>query len=160
MAGDIRLLGKLMATAATANKVADDYINRLNRIGKQNSSKSRVSVFYQVWDRPLLTVNGEHLISHVISLCGGENVFADIKTFVPQVNVESVLEKNPQAIIVGMNEERKEWLVEWQQWTGLQAVQNKHVYPINADLIVRHTPRILLGAEILCQHFDDVRNSQ
>ena len=157
VATSLKQLGKLMATTGTADQAAEDYLHRLNRIRKDNIAKAKVSVFYQVWNQPLLTINGEHLISDVIQLCGGENVFADVKTFVPQVNVEAVIERNPQVIVVGMNDDRQDWLDEWQQWKELIAVKKHHVFPINADLIVRHTPRVLLGAEILCKCLDDVR---
>ena len=37
-----------------------------------------VSVFYQVWRQPLMTINGRHLIDDIINLCGGRNVFAGL----------------------------------------------------------------------------------
>ena len=48
-------------------------------------------VFYQIWHRPLLTVNGAHMISDVIALCGGENVFADVRQLTPSVTLEAVI---------------------------------------------------------------------
>ena len=158
VATNIERLGKLLATTVTANKVAEEYTSELNRIRNEYKERKKISVFYQVWNRPILTINGEHLISSVINLCGGENIFSDIKTFVPQVNIESIMDKDPQVIVIGMNKERKDWLDEWQQWKDLSAVKNKHIYPINADLIVRHTPRILIGAGQLCGFLDRLRD--
>ena len=157
VASNIERLGKLLATTVTANKVAQEYTSELNRLRNEYKERKKISVFYQVWNRPILTINGRHLISSVIDLCGGENIFSDIETFVPQVNIEAIIEKDPQVIVIGMNEERKDWLDEWQQWKGLSAVKNNHVYPINADLIVRHTPRILIGAGQLCGFLDRLR---
>ncbi|MCW8854170.1 MAG: helical backbone metal receptor, partial [Gammaproteobacteria bacterium] len=160
VATNIQRLGQLLATTDIANRVAQEYTRELNRIRTEYKERKKISVFYQVWNRPLLTINGEHLISSVINLCGGENVFASSKIFVPQVNVEAIIEKDPQVIVVGMNEDRKDWLDEWQQWKALSAVKNNHVYSVNADLIVRHTPRVLQGARILCNDLDEVRKKK
>ncbi|MCW9005254.1 MAG: cobalamin-binding protein, partial [Gammaproteobacteria bacterium] len=89
VATNIQRLGQLLATTDIANRVAQEYTRELNRIRTEYKERKKISVFYQVWNRPLLTINGEHLISSVINLCGGENVFASSKIFVPQVNVEA-----------------------------------------------------------------------
>lgn len=157
IASNITRIGKLLGTSRIADKQANSFISELTHLRENYSSKKKVSVFYEVWNRPLLSVNGQHLISHVIELCGGENVFSNLNTFVPQVNIEAVIDKNPDVIIIGMNRERKNWLDEWQQWQALTAVKNNHIYSIDADLIVRHTPRILIGAGQLCGFLDEVR---
>ena len=73
-----------------------------------------VRVFYEIWHQPLMTVNGEHIISDVIRLCGGTNIFADLSTLAPQVSVEAVLAADPQVIIAsGMAAEHPEWLDAW-----------------------------------------------
>jgi iron complex transport system substrate-binding protein len=71
-----------------------------------------------------------------------------------------VIETNPDAIVAGINESRKSWLDEWRRWPNIKAVKNNHLYAIDADLIVRHTPRILQGVELMCQHLDKVRDQQ
>jgi iron complex transport system substrate-binding protein len=110
-----------------------------------------VRVFYQIWDRPLLTVNGAHMISKVIGICGGENVFASAPLLVPEVDREAVLNANPDVIVAsGSNDAQPLWLQAWRAFPGLAAVQHGQLYAIPADLIQRQTPRILDGAERLC----------
>ena len=58
-------------------------------------------VFYQIWHKPLLTVNGAHMISDVIALCGGENVFADVNQLTPSVTLEAVIAAKPEVILGG-----------------------------------------------------------
>lgn len=125
------------------------------------AARAPVSVFYQIWNTPLLTINGEHIISKVISLCGGTNSFSDIDNLVPRLNLEAVLQANPEAIIAsGMGNERPEWLDDWQRWKQMQAIINQHLYFINADLINRPTPRILDAAEQICELLDKVRQQR
>ena len=150
-------LGKLLGTEEAAEKQADLFGVRLKALQEKNKNKSTVRVFYQVWNDPLFTINGDHLINRAIDLCGGDNVFKDLNVLSPQVSVEAVIEQDPDAIIAGTGEGRSHWLGEWKKWQAMKAVKNQHLYAINADVIVRHTPRILQGAEMLCQHLDKVR---
>jgi iron complex transport system substrate-binding protein len=109
-------------------------------------------VYYQIWDEPLLTLNGDHLISDVIRLCGGRNVFSDSPALVSRISVESVIRADPQVIIAsGMDKARPEWLDEWRDWTSMTAVKNNQMYFIPPDLLQRHTPRIIEGASLMCE---------
>lgn len=158
VATNLERLGRLAGTAAEAEQAAQAYRQRLAQLRRQHSGKSRVRLFYQIWHQPLMTVNGEHLISAVMALCGGENVFAQLPALAPQVSTEAVLVADPQAIIAsGKAEERPEWLQAWLKWEGLTAVKLESLYVIPPDIIQRHTPRILLGAEQMCAYLDQVR---
>ena len=136
-----------------------EFTAKLETLRSQYSHQSPVSVFYQVWNQPLQTLNGEHLISDIIRLCGGENVFSDAKILAPQISVESILRLNPQVIVAsGMGEARPEWLDEWKRWPSLVAVKNQQLKFIPPDLIQRHTPRVLQGAKLMCEHLQQARN--
>ena len=148
----------LVDASAAAQPVVQTYRDKLAALRARYSQQSPVSVFYQVWNQPLQTLNGEHLISDVIRLCGGRNVFADAKALAPRVGVESILVADPQVIIAsGMGESRPEWLDEWLQWPSLQAVTQQHLYFVPPDYVQRHTLRILVGAEMMCKHLERAR---
>ncbi len=134
---------------------------RLEKLTQKYADKSRVSVFYQIWDPPLMTINGDHLISRVIDLCGGYNVFNELSALTPTVSREAVLASNPDAIIAsGMDKERPEWLDNWRHWPQLKAASADHLFFIPPDLLQRATPRLLDGAEQLCRVLDEVRHSK
>jgi iron complex transport system substrate-binding protein len=117
-----------------------------------------VRVFYQVWNRPLMTVNGQQLISQVLRLCGGRNVFAELPALSAAVDLEAVLGKDPEAIVAsGMGEERPEWLEDWRRWPSLTAVKRDNLFFVPPDLIQRHSPRVLEGAQLLCRQLDQAR---
>jgi len=153
----LRRLAVLTGTEQQAETVIVDFKERLERLGRF-SERAPVSVFYQIWDRPLMTVNDEHLIGDVIRLCGGRNVFGDTASLTPQVSEESVIERRPQAIIIGgMGEQHAEWIERWRRWGQLPAVRHDHLFMINPDHLQRHTVRILQGAETLCRQLEQVR---
>ena len=77
----------------------------------------------------------------------------------PTVSVEAVLEADPEAIVAtGMGDAKPEWLKDWDKWTQMTAVKRNNLFHINPDIMQRHTPRILDGAEKLCAHLDVARS--
>ena len=157
VATNIVNMGKILGTSEIAETNADMYLKELVRLKKKYNNLKKVNVFYQVWNKPLMTINDGHLISNVIEFCGGHNVFGEATIRAPKIGIESVIQKNPQAIIIGMSENRKDWVEPWFKWQSINAVKNKHVYSVNADLIVRQGPRILQGAKLVCEMLEKVR---
>lgn len=159
VADQLERLGQLAGTEAIANLAASNFRQRLNALQSANASKPKVRVFYQIWKSPLMTVGGPQIISDAIRLCGGDNVFGNLTKMAPTVSVEAVLATNPEAIVAtGMGEARPEWLSDWDKWTGMTAVKRGNLFHINPDIMQRHTPRILDGAEKLCAHLDVARS--
>lgn len=158
IAHSLQRLGLIAGTESQAEAAAATFRTRLQRLSAY-TNRTPVRVFYQVSPQPLMTVSDDHLISAVIRLCGGENVFGALAPLAPHIDVESVIAANPEAIVAsGIDASRPAWLNEWQRWGTLTAVRNDHLFHIHPDLIQRHTPRILEGAERLCQHLETVRN--
>lgn len=160
IATNLERLGELTGNADTAEAAAREFRAGIAELREKYAKASTVSAFYQLWHEPVMTLNGDHLFSDLLRVCGGRNVFADLSSLAPTVSVEAVLERDPQAIIAsGTGEQRPEWLDNWKRWPSLQAVQNDHLYFVPPDIIQRHTPRVLQGAEMLCEHLAEVRNA-
>lgn len=159
IASHIEKLGRLTGTEDTADRAAAEFRERLQALREIYANQREVEVFYEIWPEPLTTVNGQHLISKVVNLCGGHNVFANLPTLAPQVNVEAILVRDPDAIIAsGQGRAKPQWLDAWRrQYPELKAVRAEHLYFINPDLLQRHTPRILKGAKIMCEQLERVR---
>jgi iron complex transport system substrate-binding protein len=150
---------RLSGHLETGSQAAEQFLSTYRELHRRNQDRSIVRVFYQVWNQPLITMNGKHVISDVIRLCGGENVFEDAIPLAPRISVESVLRLDPDVIVAsGMAQARPEWLDMWTAWPSIKAVRNNHLYYIPPDLLQRHTPRLLDGAKTLCKQLDKVRN--
>ena len=159
IAREIERLGRLAGTEAIALKAAGQFRARLAALQQRYAGRPAVRTFYQVWNQPLTTVGGRQIISSVISLCGGENVFARLDPLAPTLSEEAVLAANPEAIVAsGMDAARPEWLEHWRRWGSLLAVQRNNLFFVPPDLIQRHTPRLLDGAERLCQQLETARS--
>ena len=151
-------LAELAGTVAQAQKAIDDYQVRYRQLNARYSGRMSVTVFYEIWNQPMMTVNGQHIINEVIEFCGGQNVFSELNNLAPTVAVEPVLAANPQVIIAtSSNGHAPQWLSDWRQWTELDAVRYGNLFHVNADTINRHTPRILTGVEQVCEALDTAR---
>jgi len=158
IAGELERIGQLSGTGAAANAAAQAFRARHAALAARYSRRPQVAVFYQIWKQPLMTVNGQQVISDALRLCGGRNVFADLPILTPTVTMEAVIAVNPEVIVASsMGDARPEWLDDWRRWTTLEAVAKDNLYFVPPDLLQRHTPRILDGAEKLCTHLEAAR---
>ncbi len=158
IARSIEHYGRLAGSGTVADAAAQGFRARLAQLRARHAGRAPVRVFYQVWKSPLTTVSDKQIISDAIRLCGGENVFGKLVGLAPNVSAEAVLAANPEAIIAsGMGEGRPEWLDDWRRWTQVTAVARGNLFFIPPSIIQRHTPRLLDGAERLCEHLETAR---
>jgi len=159
IAANIERLGRLAGSAETAREAAEDFRKEAAALTGRYGDRATVPVFYQVWHQPLMTVDGEHLISRAIERCGGRNIFQDLEGLAAPVTREAVLAKDPEAIVAsGMGEARPEWLDQWRQWPELTAVRRGNLFFVPPSLLQRHGPRIIEGMRRLCQHLETARS--
>ncbi len=150
--------GQLVGQEEQTALEAANFDQTLKELRSKYQSRASVSVFYQVWNDPITTLNGSHLVSDVIRLCGGRNIFSDVIPIAPVVNAESVLTADPDVIVAsGLDEQRPEWLDDWGKWNNLTAAKNKQLHFIPPDLLQRNSLRIMQGAEMMCEILDSAR---
>jgi iron complex transport system substrate-binding protein len=152
--------GRLAGTEAVAAAAAHGYRSSLAQLRTQYADRPRLKVFYQVWDRPLYTLSGRHVVSEVLSLCGGDNVFGDLSTLAPEIDKEAVLSRNADVILVAATgTEGARQVAEWGGFGNLRAVQNHHVFTVDPSLVGRMAPRILDGVREVCRLLDAARGN-
>jgi iron complex transport system substrate-binding protein len=158
IAEHIRAFGRLAGTDSVAEGAAQEFLNRLSQLRVRYQGRRPVSAYYQIFRRPLMTVNGTHIISDVIRLCGGRNVFSNLSPLTPVVDTEAVLAANPD-VIFASGPQAEEWLRDWRQWVRLRAVDKGHLFAIPEDWMARQGPRILLAAQQVCEDLEKVRRA-
>lgn len=143
-----RLIGKASGHAGQGEAAARDFTTRLAALQVKLPSRPPVKVFYQVWDRPLITVGGTHWISDALTLCGAHNVFAELRALSPAVSLEAVLQRSPELIVSGTD--APDMRRQWQRYASLPAVTNQAFARLDADRLHRLTPRLIEGVAELC----------
>ncbi len=123
----------------------------------QLSDKQKpISVFHQMVKSPLMTVNREHFISKMIQLCGGKNVFADLKDVSATITVEALMSANPE-FIFSSGKDNSKLLNDWTSFPNLNAVKKQNLYSIPGDWLHRAGPRVLDATEMLCKKIQEAR---
>jgi iron complex transport system substrate-binding protein len=154
-------LGRATGRTATAGAAEQALRGRIGELRERHGGAGPVRYFYQVAERPLYTLNGRHLVSRALALCGGSNVFENLGSLAAQVSREAVLEADPDLMLAGRapGESGAGPLEAWRAWPRLRAVRSGELHYVDADRMNRATPRMLDSVEHVCDLFDRWRRS-
>jgi iron complex transport system substrate-binding protein len=158
VATSIERIGVLIGTDRQAQAEAGRYRARVDQLAQRYSHAAPVKVFYQIWDRPLYTLNDQQIVSDAIRLCGGVNVFGKLAVIAPEVSVEAVLQKDPEVIISGDEHARGDRGVNiWRPYTSMMAARRGNLFAMDGELLTRPGPRTAEGTAQLCERLDEAR---
>lgn len=157
IAAGVEALGELAGTQEVARAAAADFRARIAALRAAYRERPKLRTFVQIDDAPLFTVGGGHLITQIVELCGGDNVFADAADLALPVDLESVIARAPEVIV---SADDGDPVAYWSRFGGLAAVASGSVYRAPADLLARPSPRIAEGAAQVCALLDDARARQ
>jgi iron complex transport system substrate-binding protein len=147
-------LGAVCGVEDRGDALARDLEARLGRVAERIRASMRPRVFLQINTSPIMSVNRDSLHHDVIRLAGGDNITADHAATYPRVNLEEVLAKGPDVILISSMErggEFEEARQAWFQWKTIPAVKSGRVHLVDSDLIDRPSPRIIEGLEAVAE---------
>lgn len=150
-------LGALSGAAAEADSVAAAYEQRLAALSARYEAHKPVSVFFQVWSQPLMTVGGPQFLTDILRRCGARNIFADQAAVSFSVSLEAVIARQPQAIVAVSSDGNEDPLARWRDLKAVPAVREQHLIVMRTNTLSRPTPAILRGMGKLCQALDAIR---
>jgi iron complex transport system substrate-binding protein len=156
LAPSIRRLGALTGTGLEAEAAARGIEARLASLERTYAGAGggapHPSVLLQVWNRPIYTVGGQHLMTDALELCGARNVFADLPEAGPVVDIEAVIARDPDIIIAaGPPGESAGWLADWRRLGTLKAVRGGRLIAFEDQALSRLGPSVLDATEELCR---------
>lgn len=158
VADNVERLGRLLGTEPAAAKAAAALRARLAALEARYARRAPVTVFYQIWDQPLYTLNDAQIASDAIRVCGGRNVFGGLKVVAPEVGIEAVLAADPEAIMAGKRyDPANPGLRLWEPYKSMTAVKRGNLLTVDGELLTRPGPRAIDGAARLCEAFEAVR---
>jgi iron complex transport system substrate-binding protein len=161
IAREVRAIGVLAGVEQASERFARKLERDLEELRSLHASRRELRVFYQLWNDPLQTVNGQHMISAVLELCSASNVFADAPFLAPRITLEAVLDRDPDVILAsGSDGRRPAWLDNWRAYPELRAVRGNALLAVDPDYLQRPTTRLLIGARELCAKLDALRARQ
>jgi len=152
----INAIGSLTGRQESAREAVEEFTGELDELRSKQVAKPGISVFYQVSRRPLFTISSGHYISELIELCGGTNVFADLGDLAPTIDVEAVVERDPEVMMASMDA-GDDAFAEWGRWPDIAANRYGNHFQMPADEIGRATPRLAQAAVSVCAALDEAR---
>lgn len=152
----LRQIGKLTGRPYYAAGAADEFDAGLRLLGQKHAGSERIRVFYQVSKRPLYTVSNSHFVSELISLCGGENVFADLDELAPGIDVEAVIDRDPE-VMLAAEDAGPDAFGEWDRWPNIASNRYGNRFLLPGDEISRPTPRVLTAGAAICDALQSAR---
>jgi len=105
----VQAIAERLGRVDVGRQLAEPLRQRLAELRQRYRRAEPLRVFYQVWNSPLYTVGGGQIISDALTVCGARNVFDDLKLPAPQVSIESVLQRNPELILVSDQAQMDAW---------------------------------------------------
>ena len=149
-------IGEITNRETEAGKLVEKLQKRLNSISAQTRHKIKPRVFFQLGLEPVITAGRGTLINEVIERSGGVNVAGhDIANY-PSYSAEGIWGASPEIIIFAPMVNDKNFAAVkryWRKFAEIPAVKNNNIYPIDADLINRASPRIIDAIEIMALIF-------
>jgi iron complex transport system substrate-binding protein len=160
MPESLRRLGQLAGTESVANRKADELATELSALEARYRNRTPIRVLYQIWDRPIYTIGGRHVITDALTLCGAVNVFADLATAAPAVTREAAVLRNPDLILASAPPgAADDWLAEWRKFPALAAVRERHLVSYVDVRIDRMGPSVIAATGNLCAVIDEARGA-
>jgi iron complex transport system substrate-binding protein len=152
----VERLGQLMGTEVVAKAAAAKLRTQLSSLRKQYAGRAPVRTFYQVWDKPLYTLSGKHILTDAMRLCGGVNIFDKLTVTAPVVTLESVLQENPE-VIIATAEKNYGGVQLWKPYSTLHAVRSNNLFTLDGHLLNRAGPRMIQGTAAMCEVLEQAR---
>jgi iron complex transport system substrate-binding protein len=152
----LRVIGLMTGNDVTA--AVSEYETKIERLKRDNASKTRVAAFLELWNRPLTTISGTHFMTEALDICRADNVFRDLSGSAPQVTIDELYEKDPYVIVgAGSATNAEEFRSNWTVRQGLKAVKDNRLIFVDSEAFQRPTPRTPDGIAQLCSALDTVR---
>ena len=163
-------IGTVFGDAAGAEEIVADLRGRLDVVisGVPSGDAPRVYMEMDQSDPTAPYAAGPGGLHHAaLLLAGGENVFGDADSSFPQVNQETILDRDPAVVILFDSVEfgdENSWTpisVEDAKarvgWEAMTAVQNDNVYPFDPGLLTTGV-RLVEGIERLAEILAEARD--
>jgi len=158
VAASVREIGSLLGRAEAADEIANAYQKEIEALRERYRGKRTLAAFVEIWHEPLMTVNGRHVMSDIMTLCGARNIFAELDAYTPVVSAETLYVRKPDVVLSVAFPDDVSLRAAWARWAGVDAVREGRLYALDSSLLSRMSPRLAKGAASMCEAIDRARS--
>jgi iron complex transport system substrate-binding protein len=137
----VSLLGAILHDSARARIVVDSVQSTLDRVQAATKGSSRPTVFWHIWDAPLITIGAGSFMNELVDIAGARNVYADIKGPSGEISLENVARRDPDFILAGPIGARQ--IESDSRWRIVRAARDRKIFVVDTLLVAR--PSVRLG---------------
>jgi len=147
----VRLISLLLGDSASGAVLSDSVARTLARVQRATAALPKPTVFWHIWDAPLITIARGSYMNELIDIAGAANVYGDMAAASPTVGIEDVLQRNPRYIITGPEGAAK--IKADPRWSAAPAVKEGRVLVVDTALVGRPAARLGEAALSLARLF-------
>jgi len=149
----IASLGQALNREDSARELVARLRGREAAVRQQVSGKPVVSILMPVGYDPIVTIGKHAFITELIEIAGGHSITSDIEQEWPQVSLEAVMARAPEALLLIKGSRMSIEKIRGQPgWNSLPAVNNNRVYYVD-DRITFPSPVAFDALEELAKQF-------
>jgi len=159
IASSILLLGDVVGKKNEAKKIANEFKTGIKYLKDTFQKKKKLKVFFQIDEKPIFTIGGSHFISELINICGGINIFSDVKQTAPSISEESVVSRDPEVIFSRDLASNKMKLKIWKKFDNMSAIKLDNLFYLNARELERPTSGLVNAGKEICSKLEQARSN-
>ena len=142
-------LGALTGDSLAARATVDSVDATIARVRAATASLPRPTVFWPLYDQPLLATGGGSFLNELIDVAGGRNVYGFMPEPSPRITVEDLLKRDPEVILLSP-ESRARYVAD-PRWRALRAVRENRLLAVDTTVVYRPGPRLGEAARSVAQ---------
>ena len=159
IASSILLLGDVVGKKNEAKKIANEFKTSIKYLKDTFQKKKKLKVFFQIDEKPIFTIGGSHFISELINICGGINIFSDVKQTAPSISEDLVVSRDPEVIISRDLASNKMKLKIWEKFDNMSAIKLDNLFYLNARELERPTSGLVNAGKEICSKLEQARSN-
>jgi ABC-type Fe3+-hydroxamate transport system substrate-binding protein len=147
----VSVLGAILHDSARARIVVDSVQSTLDRVQAATKGSARPTVFWHIWDAPLITIGAGSFMNDLVDIAGARNVYADIKGPSGEISLEDVARRDPDFILAGPIGARQ--IESDSRWRIVRAARDRKIFVVDTLLVARPSVRLGEAAISLANFF-------
>jgi len=149
----VETIGQALNRTPQADALAASLQHRVDAVRARARGLPQPTVFMPIWYDPIITIGKHAFTTEIIEAAGGHSVTDDLTTDWPEISLEIVLERAPEALVlVRGGKTTLELLQSRPGWSSVPAVQQRRVYYV--DRRINFPSPVAIGAlEDLAKEF-------
>lgn len=145
----IEAVGHATGRMQSAKAEADRLRKAINNPAPGNRG-APIRVFIEISALPLMTVNRDHVLSEIVTRCGGENVFADAPSLVVEPSREALITRKSEALLRPRTSQPA-----WPTYLPQRLSPAPRILSFTPDWAFRPGPRLIDAMREICVALED-----